>query len=132
MHSLMAWLIVLLAGAATEPAPHAYSLEQYMAIKRANDPTFSPDAARIAFASNASGDWQLWMTPTSRWEPRQVTHFAGGVVGRWSPTGKTILGMADIGRLRHRTTAACRRSRTFIPGSTRTSSSSTPGPGPRG
>ncbi len=95
MNAFMTGLILLVAGAATGTPPHAYSLQQYMAIKRANDPTFSPDAARIAFASNASGDWQLWVTPTSRWEPRQLTHFAGGVVGRWSPTGRTLLAMAD-------------------------------------
>jgi dipeptidyl aminopeptidase/acylaminoacyl peptidase len=35
------------------------------------------------------------VTPESRWEPRQVTHLAGGVEARWSPAGKTLLAMAD-------------------------------------
>ena len=100
MSTLLAWLAMLLAGAtpaAATPAAAmpAYTLEQFMAIKRANDPSFSPDADRIAFASNAGGDWQLWTTPTSHWEPKQVSRFAGGTSGRWSPKGATVLAMFD-------------------------------------
>jgi len=88
-------LALSLLAAAAAAAPASYSLRQYMAIKRANDPSFSFDAGRIAFASNASGDWQLWVTPAFRWQPRQVGHFSGGVTGRWSPRDSTLLGMAD-------------------------------------
>ena len=88
-------LCLSLLATAPAPAPHAYSLQQYMAIKRANDPSFAPDGSRFAFATNASGDWQTWVTPTSRWEPKRVTHFSGGVITRWSPTGSTLLAMAD-------------------------------------
>src|SRR5215471_6871818 len=88
-------LCLSLLATAPAPAPAAYTLQQYMAIKRSNDPVFSPDAQRIAFASNAGGDWQTWVTPASRWEPRQVTHFSGGGIARWSPTGPMLLAMAD-------------------------------------
>jgi len=94
--AVTALLICLSPLAATAAAgTHAYTLQQYMAIKRANGPSFSPDAKRVAFESNASGDWQLWVTPETRWEPRQITHFSGGVEGGWSPTGSQVLGMAD-------------------------------------
>jgi len=88
-------LCLTILATAPAPAPHAYSLQQYMAIKRANDPSFAPDGSRFSFATNAGGDWQTWGTPTSRWEPKQVTHFSGGVITRWSPTGSTLLAMAD-------------------------------------
>ena len=88
-------LVLTLLATAPARAGGVYTLQQYMAIKRANGPSFSPDGGRIAFTSNASGDWQLWVTPTSRWEPRQITRFTGGVEGSWSPTGATFLGMAD-------------------------------------
>src|SRR5262245_42136212 len=94
----VAWLVpLLLADVAPGSAPQTYTLPQYMAIKRANDPSFSPGADTITFASNASGDWQLWRTPVSHWEPKQLGHFDGGVIGRWSPTGQTIVAMSDRG-----------------------------------
>src|SRR5580765_8454415 len=95
MNVLIATLTVLLAAAAADTSRPSYTLQQYMAIKRSNDPRFAPDGDRITFASNASGDWQLWVTPTSRWQPRQVTHLAGGVIALWSPAGKSLLAMAD-------------------------------------
>ncbi|MGH7724059.1 MAG: S9 family peptidase [Candidatus Eiseniibacteriota bacterium] len=49
----------------------------------------------MAFSSNASGSWQVWVTPTSRWEPKQLTQSSGSAIGRWSPTGSTLLVMAD-------------------------------------
>jgi dipeptidyl aminopeptidase/acylaminoacyl peptidase len=94
MNTILVWLAMITAGAAPAPLPRA-TLQQYMAIRRANDPSFSPHADSIAFASNASGGWQLWVTPTSRWEPKQLSRFSGGVAGRWSPTGSTLLVMAD-------------------------------------
>jgi dipeptidyl aminopeptidase/acylaminoacyl peptidase len=93
--NLLLSLLPILFAAATTGAPPAYTLEQYMAIRRANGPSFSPGADRVVFSSNASGDWQLWLTPTSRWEPRQLTHFSGGATGLWSPDAETILAMAD-------------------------------------
>jgi dipeptidyl aminopeptidase/acylaminoacyl peptidase len=90
------WMPLLVATAAAPPKP-SYTLDQYMAIKRANDPSFSPDAASVAFASNASGEWQIWTTPTSRWAPKQVSRMAGGVIGRWSPNAAVILAMSDRG-----------------------------------
>lgn len=95
MNRILTWLTLLLAGAALVATAPAYTLQQYMAIKRANDPSFAPDAGRFCFATNAGGDWQLWTTPTAEWQPKQLTRFSGGVIGRWSPNGNTILAMVD-------------------------------------
>src|SRR5262245_9778760 len=88
-------LLLSLTAAAPTTGPPAYTLQQYMGIKRSNDPIFSPDADRIAFSSNASGGWQLWLTPAYRWQPKQITRFNGNALGRWSPTGSKLLVMAD-------------------------------------
>jgi dipeptidyl aminopeptidase/acylaminoacyl peptidase len=67
-----------------------------MAIRRANDPTFSPTADRISFATNASGNWQVWITPIAKWQPRKLTEFASGVANpRWSPKGEDLVVMVD-------------------------------------
>ena len=87
MNVLFPWLVTLLAAAPASPANGAYTLRQYMAIKRSNGPLFSPAADRIVFSTNASGSWQLWITPIARWQPRQLSHFEGGAEGRWSPSG---------------------------------------------
>ena len=44
MNVLFPWLVTLLAAAPASPANGAYTLRQYMAIKRANGPHFSPAA----------------------------------------------------------------------------------------
>jgi len=96
MSALMVLLIGLFPHAPAPDSTHAYTLQQYMAIKRANNPTFSPDADRIAFATNASGNWQVWVTPVAGWQPEQLTRFEGGSGGgHWSPKGEHILAMVD-------------------------------------
>src|SRR5262249_26229792 len=95
MHSLTACLMAARVAPAPGPPRNEYTLQQYMAIKRSNEPTFSPEADRIAFASNASGDWQLWVTPLSQWQSKQVSHFAGGFSARWGPKGNAVLAMVD-------------------------------------
>ena len=91
---------LLLAAAAPLPPP-AYTLQQYMAIKRANDPSFSPAADRIAFSTNATGVWQLWVTPVAKREPKQLTRFPGGMCNRASadmPFRSVRFAAEDMGR----------------------------------
>src|SRR5262249_46842336 len=95
MSALIAWLVMLVAAAPAGPAGGPYTLRQYMAITRSNEPHFSPTADRIAFAANATGSWQVWITPVARWRPRQLSHFEGNSTCSWSPTGDTLLAMTD-------------------------------------
>ncbi len=58
-----------------------------------NSARYSPDNTRIAFISNRSGAWELWVTDIDSNEPHQLTHFNGPMVGtpHWSPDGKKIV-----------------------------------------
>jgi Tol biopolymer transport system component/tRNA A-37 threonylcarbamoyl transferase component Bud32 len=53
---------------------------------------FSPDGQRIAFSTDRSGNFEIWVAHADGSNPVQVTSFAGGVLDspRWSPDGKRI------------------------------------------
>jgi Tol biopolymer transport system component len=63
------------------------------------DPSYSPDASRIAFASNRSGSFEIWVCARDGSDPRQLTSFNGPDVGspRWSPDGRHIVFDAQPG-----------------------------------
>ncbi|HEV7559462.1 MAG TPA: hypothetical protein VGO00_28495, partial [Kofleriaceae bacterium] len=85
-------LIVVGCGA----APHPYTLRQFLDVHRSNTASLSPDGSRIAFETNATGDWQVWLTTAKGDAPRQLTHFPSSVGGvLWSPTGDDLLVSSD-------------------------------------
>lgn len=55
-------------------------------------PAYAPDGERIAFASNRTGTYEVWVTDRFGLDPVQLTQFNGSVVGkpRWSPDGQMI------------------------------------------
>jgi Tol biopolymer transport system component/DNA-binding winged helix-turn-helix (wHTH) protein len=55
-------------------------------------PEFSPDGKRIAFMSNRSGNWEIWVCDSDGSNPVQLTSFRGPNVTnpRWSPDGGRI------------------------------------------
>jgi Tol biopolymer transport system component len=59
-------------------------------------PRFSPDGKQLAWASDRSGDWQIWVGDAEGKEARMVTRlgkeFQGRLAGtpRWSPDGKRL------------------------------------------
>jgi Tol biopolymer transport system component/DNA-binding winged helix-turn-helix (wHTH) protein len=72
--------------AAGEPTKLISSTQQQAAA------SFSPDASRIAFQSDRSGDWEIWICDHDGSNAIQLTHFRGAPTGtpRWSPDGKLI------------------------------------------
>ncbi|MCP4589952.1 MAG: hypothetical protein GY842_04355 [bacterium] len=55
-------------------------------------PEFSPDGSRIAFASNRSGNWDVWIVGNDGQQPIQVTQGpADEVHPSWSPDGQRLV-----------------------------------------
>jgi len=55
-------------------------------------PSFSPDGKNIAFASNRSGHYEIWLKNTEDGQEKQLTHFNSGFTStpRWSPDGRQL------------------------------------------
>jgi DNA-binding winged helix-turn-helix (wHTH) protein len=53
-------------------------------------PQFSPDGKRIAFMSNRTGPWQIWMSNEDGSNPVQVSFTDSAGTPRWSPDGQSI------------------------------------------
>jgi Tol biopolymer transport system component len=53
---------------------------------------YSPDGLRIVFVSDRSGSWEIWVSDSEGTNVRQVTHFAGPMVGtpHWSPDSQKL------------------------------------------
>ena len=53
-------------------------------------PQFSPDGRRIAFMSDRSGPWQIWVSKVDGSDPVQLSHTDSAGTPRWSPDGRLI------------------------------------------
>jgi dipeptidyl aminopeptidase/acylaminoacyl peptidase len=69
-----------------------YTIEQYLNIRSAGSPSFSPDGKRLVYLTNVTGTSQVWMTDLAGGEPRQITDYEDNVsFVRWLPDGKGII-----------------------------------------
>ncbi len=73
--------------AAGEPSELISSTRQQAA------PSYSPDGTRIAFQSDRSGNWEIWICNRDGSNAVQLTHFGKALSGtpRWSPDGQQIV-----------------------------------------
>lgn len=53
-------------------------------------PQFSPDEKRIAFMSNRTGSWQIWVGDADGSKPMQVSFTESAGTPRWSPDGRSL------------------------------------------
>src|SRR5262245_5699869 len=68
---------------------NGYTIEQYLNIRSAGSPEFSPDGKRLAYLTNLTGTSQIWMIDLPGGQPRQVTNYDDNVsFVRWLPDGK--------------------------------------------
>lgn len=60
--------------------------------RRSEAAQYSPDGTRIAFTSDRSGNWEIWIADSGGRNAIQLTSLGSATVGspRWSPDGKMI------------------------------------------
>ncbi|MEZ5428646.1 MAG: S9 family peptidase [Pyrinomonadaceae bacterium] len=93
------FLFVLCLTVSSQMAEPA-GIEQYLNIRSAGSPTFSPDGRKIAFLTNITGTNQIWMVDSAGGYPEQITAFEDNVsFVRWSPVpgGGLVFGVASGG-----------------------------------
>jgi dipeptidyl aminopeptidase/acylaminoacyl peptidase len=75
-----------------------YTIQQYLNIKSAGSPRFSPDAKSIAYLTNITGTQQIWAVDLSNGKPKQLTNFEDNVgFFRWLADGNILFGKAKGG-----------------------------------
>jgi dipeptidyl aminopeptidase/acylaminoacyl peptidase len=68
------------------------TIQQYLSIKSAASPSFSPDGKTIAYLTNVSGTYQVWTISLASRTPRQLTNYEDGVsFVRWLGDGSGII-----------------------------------------
>ena len=88
----------------TEPLKRPHALAAFSSTYDEHTPHFSPDGARLAFASTRSGSEEIWVANVDGSHPLQMTSMGGPQCAnpQWSPDGRTILfnsrreGSADL------------------------------------
>jgi Tol biopolymer transport system component len=99
-HDLNIWRVDLNSRSAQPPQPRTLITSTRMD----HTPAYSPDGRRIAFSSNRSGTWEIWVSDAGSSNTAQLTSFGGPFTRfpSWSPDGRRIVfdsrpeGHADI------------------------------------
>ncbi|MBK9155016.1 MAG: S9 family peptidase [Chloracidobacterium sp.] len=69
-----------------------YTIQQYLSIRSAGSPVFSPDGKRIAYLTNASGTSQVWAVDLAGGKPEQLTYFDDNIgFVRWLPDNSGMI-----------------------------------------
>ena len=75
-----------------------YTFEQFLNVRSALRPSFSPDGRSVAFLTDVSGLPQLWSVPASGGSPRQLTDYPERIIdAHYAPAGRNILFSMDQG-----------------------------------
>ena len=69
-----------------------FTIQNYLNIRAASSPQFSPDNKRVAFLSNQSGTNQIYIVAATGDEPKQLTSYEDNISFlRFAPASETIL-----------------------------------------
>ena len=70
----------------------SYTIQQYLNIKSAGSPSFSPDGKHLIYLTNTTGTSQIWLTSISGGTPTQLTNYDDNIsFARWVPNGSGIV-----------------------------------------
>ena len=70
----------------------SYSIQQYLSIKSAGSPSFSPDAKQLIYLTNTTGTTQVWKVDLPAGKPVQLTNYEDNIgFARWLPDGSGIV-----------------------------------------
>jgi dipeptidyl aminopeptidase/acylaminoacyl peptidase len=88
--------VIVLAAAvlavAVAASAQGYTIQQYLNIRSANSPTFSPDGSHLAYLTNVSGTAQIWAIDLPNGKPRQLTNYDDNIgFIHWLPNGSGII-----------------------------------------
>jgi dipeptidyl aminopeptidase/acylaminoacyl peptidase len=93
----IAVVFVLLVCSAVASA-QSYTIQQYLNIRSASAPSFSPNGRSIAYLTNVTGTQQIWVTTASGGTPKQLTNYDDNIgFVRWLADGNILFGKAKGG-----------------------------------
>ena len=82
---------LLLCFTTISPA-QGYTIQQYLNIRSAGSPAFSPDGAHLAYLTNVTGTQQVWAVDLPNGKPRQLTNYDDNVgFVQWLRDGSGII-----------------------------------------
>jgi Tol biopolymer transport system component len=90
------WRVETSAAGATATSPPVVSISS----TRADDmPQLSPDGRRVAFTSDRSGGWEIWLVDPDGSNAVQLTSMGARVAGypHWSPDGEMVVFHSNLG-----------------------------------
>ena len=69
-----------------------YSIQDFLEVKAAGSPSFSPDASKVAYLSTATGTAQVYLTSVDGGDSEQLTDYPDTIsFARFSPTEEKII-----------------------------------------
>lgn len=69
-----------------------YTIQDFLEVKSAGAPSFSPDASKIAYISNMTGTSQLYLVSAEGGDPEQLTDYPDAIAfARFSPADNKII-----------------------------------------
>jgi len=87
-------LVVILAAVVLSfsAIAQSYTIQQYLNIKSAGAPSFSPDGRELIYLTNTTGTSQIWKISVSDGAPKQLTNYDDNIsFARWLADGSGIV-----------------------------------------